>query len=414
MSYLLHQSNYNKVIINYDKVIKVINIDKYNLIYSIRELAIIKYLNQLLHPNIVNLINFDFTINNINLNMPIAMCDVASIINSKLTPALRYNFCWQTIMAVKYLHINNIIHGDIKPHNILVYYINNNYQLKLTDFGHSKSVFNNDNTLTYTYNYRPPEILTNLTYDQSADIWALGCTLIQILTTVVAFHPRDITFEDSKVNQQKLLILIYKLLGKPKSKLLIEASQQFLNIKLDSIKTVSYKTNLSNIFAINDTLTNLIKQMLQIDPIDRLKLQSIVYLPTAMIPACPLWPNKIDSNIISLIGKMVAKYKTGFNVYWLTLALLSFTNNFSGDNANNCFYLVARYVDSSFIMLNKNIYLNDTILNYITILIYPTPLDLLIDYPNQDQAIKLLVNYTILNVTTTKTVNELVQMVLNG
>ena len=51
--------------------------------------------------------------------------------------------------------------------------------------------------ITYTYNYRPPEILTQLTYDLSADVWALGCTLIQILTAVVAFQPQNITFEDN-------------------------------------------------------------------------------------------------------------------------------------------------------------------------------------------------------------------------
>ena len=201
------------------------------------------------------------------------------------------------------------------------------------------------------------------------------------------------------------------MLGKPKSKLLIEASEQFLGLKLDNMKVANYRTNLSNVFAINDDLTNLIKQMLQIEPIERLKLQHVTYLYTTLVPNCPLWPNKINTNIISLIGKMVAKYKTGFNVYWLTLALLSFTNDFTTDNINNCFYLITKYIDHSF---NKNIDLNYNILNYITILIYPTPLDLLIDYTNQNKAIKLLVSYTILNLPTIKTVNELVQMVLNS
>lgn len=60
----------------------------------------------------------------------------------------------QVIRGIKYLHDNNIVHGDIKPQNIL---LANNGCIKISDFGLSK-VINKDEMrlesggrLTYYY-----------------------------------------------------------------------------------------------------------------------------------------------------------------------------------------------------------------------------------------------------------------------
>lgn len=87
----------------------------------------------------------------------------------------------QLINAVRYLHERRILHGDIKPANILLFGGNN---IKICDYG--KSVFilegsrsTYDNKM-YTANYRAPEVWNSNTWGFEADIWALGCTIFYL------------------------------------------------------------------------------------------------------------------------------------------------------------------------------------------------------------------------------------------
>lgn len=85
----------------------------------------------------------------------------------------------QLTEAVYYLQRHNIIHGDIKPENILL--LNNN--IKLCDFSLSKLIKEEPavSNKNYTLVYRPPEVNRGQLYLKS-DIWALGCTLYKIYT----------------------------------------------------------------------------------------------------------------------------------------------------------------------------------------------------------------------------------------
>lgn len=82
--------------------------------------------------------------------------------------------------ALKFLHSKGILHGDIKPDNILVDDDNN---CKLSDFGLSTVVDNqfiNIFSKLYTKKYRPPEAEYSRYY-LSSDIWALAITIKDIL-----------------------------------------------------------------------------------------------------------------------------------------------------------------------------------------------------------------------------------------
>ncbi len=87
----------------------------------------------------------------------------------------------------------NIIHRDIKPENIM---LDQNFHLKLLDFGLSKQCGENGGTdITLeksslgTPGYMSPEQFTNFKYvDFRSDIFSLGATLFFLLTGKVPFH----------------------------------------------------------------------------------------------------------------------------------------------------------------------------------------------------------------------------------
>lgn len=114
------------------------------------------------------------------------------------------NWVRQILLGLNYLHENDIIHRDIKGANMLV---DNKGGIKISDFGVSKKVEDSayressctkdiTDTLTdlMTGNraHRPslqgsvfwmaPEVVKQTAYTQKADIWSVGCLVVEMLT----------------------------------------------------------------------------------------------------------------------------------------------------------------------------------------------------------------------------------------
>ena len=108
-----------------------------------------------------------------------ARCDLKDFLQeNKIGNKKKKILIMKLLEGLEYLHSYNIIHGDIKPSNILVF---EGDDIKYTDFNLSRINLSSgqiDRKL-YTMTYRPPEISENRASLKS-DIWALGCTFFEI------------------------------------------------------------------------------------------------------------------------------------------------------------------------------------------------------------------------------------------
>ena len=83
-----------------------------------------------------------------------------------------------------YLHVNKIIHRDIKGANIL---LTNDGVCKLADFGEAKKLMGQHaleqcNSIRGTANWMAPEVIRQSNYGRHADIWSVGCTVLEMAT----------------------------------------------------------------------------------------------------------------------------------------------------------------------------------------------------------------------------------------
>ena len=88
----------------------------------------------------------------------------------------------ELILALEFLHNNNIIYRDIKPENIL---IDKTGHIKLIDFGLSKIYKDNNDkmfTICGTPFYLAPEIIEKKGYNNSVDWWSLGSLMYEMLS----------------------------------------------------------------------------------------------------------------------------------------------------------------------------------------------------------------------------------------
>ncbi|XP_071731373.1 mitogen-activated protein kinase kinase kinase 1-like isoform X2 [Rutidosis leptorrhynchoides] len=97
----------------------------------------------------------------------------------------------QILHGLKYLHDRSVVHRDVKCANILV---DANGSVKLADFGLAKATKLNDvKSCKGTAFWMAPEVVNqkHKGYGLAADIWSLGCTVLEMLTRRIPYSPME-------------------------------------------------------------------------------------------------------------------------------------------------------------------------------------------------------------------------------
>ena len=152
----------------------------------------------------------------------------------------------EIILAIDFLHKNNMIYRDLKPENIL---IDSKGHIKLTDFGLSKIVTNIEEksfTICGTLQYIAPEIISGEGYNESVDWWSLGIIMYEMLAGKLPFkfnfdsqeeqEQNDLNIYDKKIKypswiEENAKDLINKLLNKDPEKRIGSGKEGAENIK---------------------------------------------------------------------------------------------------------------------------------------------------------------------------------------
>lgn len=157
----------------------------------------ITLLRDLKHPNIVQYLGSNSDDDHLNIFLEyVAGGSVATMLVNygSLGETLIANFVRQILQGLNYLHSKDIIHRDIKGANILV---DNKGTVKISDFGISKRV--EASTLLHPQNppfkrggprvslqgsvfWMAPEVVRQTAYTKKADIWSLGCLIVEMFT----------------------------------------------------------------------------------------------------------------------------------------------------------------------------------------------------------------------------------------
>lgn len=148
----------------------------------------IKIMKELNHPNIVKYVGADKKGSLFYIFMEyVPGGSLRSLIDEfgPLHPRVAGKFTKHILLGLQFLHGHAVIHRDIKAANVLV---NVEGVVKLADFGSAQHLTQTTG-MHGTPFWMAPEVVSGKgPVDFPADVWSLGCTVMEILTGKPPFH----------------------------------------------------------------------------------------------------------------------------------------------------------------------------------------------------------------------------------
>jgi serine/threonine protein kinase len=164
---------------------RFLNSDNSNLSQFYAETQILKSVS---HENIIKYIDSEIIDKNLVLYLEYLPGGSLRILLDKYGPLneeLIKIYLSHILKGLKYLHDKEIIHGDIKAANVL---LDLEGKAKLADFGCSYNILNTLNqkecidVIKGSIPWMAPEVIKRENMGKPADVWSLGCLLIELVT----------------------------------------------------------------------------------------------------------------------------------------------------------------------------------------------------------------------------------------
>ncbi|XP_005553245.1 mitogen-activated protein kinase 13 isoform X4 [Macaca fascicularis] len=157
-----------------------------------RELLLLKHMQ---HENVIGLLDV-FTpasslrnFHDFYLVMPFMQTDLQKIMGMEFSEEKIQYLVYQMLKGLKYIHSAGVVHRDLKPGNLAV---NEDCELKILDFGLARHADAEMTGYVVTRWYRAPEVILSwMHYNQTVDIWSVGCIMAEMLTGKTLFKGKD-------------------------------------------------------------------------------------------------------------------------------------------------------------------------------------------------------------------------------
>ncbi|KAI8070713.1 kinase-like domain-containing protein [Gongronella butleri] len=134
------------------------------------------------HTNLIKLREAAVYRNEVWIAMDLMQCSVFAVLCSRGLPEeFAIYISRETLNALVYLHTKGFIHRDVKCENLLIGY---NGEVKLADFGLATSTRHVNQERLGTAKWMAPEVIREDPYDEKADLWSLGITVIEMMDRV--------------------------------------------------------------------------------------------------------------------------------------------------------------------------------------------------------------------------------------
>lgn len=143
------------------------------------------------HPNVIKIFTTLSSQNHVYQVLERCVGDLVDVVKRFGVPSevLLVRWTYQIVSAVAYAHQLGIVHGDIKPDNVL---LRKDGSIAVSDWGFARDAQNEASPhcrdFHATMNYAPPELLQGMRgKSREADAWAVGCLVYGVAYNTLPF-----------------------------------------------------------------------------------------------------------------------------------------------------------------------------------------------------------------------------------